>query len=55
MERGARTTKLSADLVHSLSECCAQDSRIRLAYLFGSRVPGIVGPLGDYLKRCERK
>jgi len=48
MGKTARTTKLSADLVHLLSEYCAQDSRILLAYLFGSQVRGIVGPLSDY-------
>jgi predicted nucleotidyltransferase len=48
MVRSTRTTRMKADLVHSLSEYCAQDRRIRLAYLFGSRVRGAVGPLSDY-------
>ena len=43
-----KTAKLDSDFIRLLSDYCAQDERIILAYLFGSRVWGTVGPISDY-------
>ena len=47
MESSTSITELRSDLTRLLSEYCAQDSRILLAYLFGSQVQGNVGRLSD--------
>jgi predicted nucleotidyltransferase len=48
MERKTGTADLKSASVHLLSAYCAQDTRIALAYLFGSQARGTVGPLSDY-------
>jgi len=48
MEVEMKATKPKDDSIRLLSDYCAQDERIVLAYLFGSQARGRIGPTSDY-------
>jgi len=43
-----KTAKLDGNVCRLLSDYCAQNERIILAYLFGSQARGTAGPISDY-------